>query len=115
MVLQFDNAGTTGFDSLLNSGFLNAGSRGILQDPKQDLKIKEAHYKQIITFSSSSINGQKVQFGSWSKTSIDRLLRQDYEINRLRTPFQNFFGRYPDLIARYQRSIIDILSDLLPI
>ena len=61
-----------------NSSLLNLVLLGghclILQDPKQDLKIKAALYIRILTFSSSitSVEIKVVSdnsFGSWRKTT----------------------------------------------
>ena len=35
------------------------------------------------------------------KLLVDRLLSQDYKVNRLRNSFKNFYGRYPDLVEKY--------------
>ena len=35
-------------------------------------------------------------------------------VNRLRNSFQKCYGRYPDLVAKYQKSVRDILNDSLP-
>ena len=45
---------------------------------------------------------------------VDRLLSQGYKVNRLGTSFQKFYGRYPDLVAKYQKSVRDMLYDWFP-
>ena len=45
---------------------------------------------------------------------MDRLLSQGYKFNRQRNSFQKFYGRYPDLVAKYQKSVRDMLNDLFP-
>ena len=45
---------------------------------------------------------------------VDRLLSQGYNVNRLRNSFQKFYGRYPDSVANYQRSVREMLNDLFP-
>ena len=35
-------------------------------------------------------------------------------VNRLKNSFQKFYGRYPDLVSKYQKSVRDILNDLFP-
>ena len=32
----------------------------------------------------------------------------------LRNSFKKFYGRYPDLIGKYQRSVKDMVDDLFP-
>ena len=43
---------------------------------------------------------------------MDRLLSQGYKVNKLRNSFQKFYGMYPDLVAKYQKSDRDMLNDL---
>ena len=42
---------------------------------------------------------------------MERLLSQGYKINRLRNSFQTFYGRYPDVVAKYQKSVRDLMND----
>ena len=35
-------------------------------------------------------------------------------MKRLRNSFKKFYGRYPDLIGKYQRSVKDIVADSFP-
>ena len=44
----------------------------------------------------------------------DRLLSQGYEVKPLRNSFKKFYGRYPDLIGKYQRSVKDMVADSFP-
>ena len=53
-------------------------------------------------------------FGYRHKLLVDRLLSQGYEVKRLRNSFKKFYGRYPDLIGKYQRSVKDMVADLFP-
>ena len=39
---------------------------------------------------------------------------QNYEMKRLRNSFKKFYGRYPDLIRKYQRSVTDMMDDSSP-
>ena len=48
------------------------------------------------------------------KLLVDRLLSQGYEVKRLRNSFKKFYGRYPDLIGKYQRSVKDMVADSFP-
>ena len=41
-------------------------------------------------------------------------LSQGYEVKRLRNSFKKFYGRYPDLIVKYQRSVKDMVADSFP-
>ena len=38
----------------------------------------------------------------------------DYKVNRLRNSFQTSYGRYPDLVAKYQKSVREMLNDSFP-
>ena len=53
-------------------------------------------------------------FGYRHKLLVDRLLSQGYEVKRLRNSFKKFYGRYPDLIGKYQRSVKDMVPDSFP-
>ena len=53
-------------------------------------------------------------FGYCHKLLVDRLLSQGYEVKRLRNSFKNFYGRYPDLIGKYQRSVKDMVAYSFP-
>ena len=35
-------------------------------------------------------------------------------MKRLRNSFKKFYGRYPDLIGKYQRSVKDMMADSFP-
>ena len=45
------------------------------------------------------------------KRLVDRLLSQGYEVKRLRNSFKKIYGRYPDLIGKYQRLVKDVVAD----
>ena len=53
-------------------------------------------------------------FGYHHKLLVDRLLCQGYKVNRLRNSFQKFYGRYPDVVAKYQKSVKDMMNDSFP-
>ena len=53
-------------------------------------------------------------FGYRHKLLVDRLLSQGYEVKRLRNSFKKFYGRYPDLIGKYQRLVKDMVADSFP-
>ena len=53
-------------------------------------------------------------FGYRHKLLMDRLLSKGYEVIRLRNSFQKFCGRYPDVIAKYQKSVRDMMNDSFP-
>ena len=48
------------------------------------------------------------------KCLVDRLLSQGYIALRLEKSFKKFYGRYQDLIEKYQRSVNVIVSDSFP-
>ena len=53
-------------------------------------------------------------FGYRHKLLVDRLLFQGCEVRRLRNLCKNFYGRYPDLIKKCQRSVKDMIADSFP-
>ena len=53
-------------------------------------------------------------FGYRHKLLVDRILSQGYEVKRLRNSSKKFYGRYPDLIGKYQRSVKDMVADSFP-
>ena len=53
-------------------------------------------------------------FGYRHKLLVDRLLSQGYEVKHLRNSFKKFYGRYPDLIGKYQRSVKNMVADSFP-
>ena len=42
------------------------------------------------------------------------LVYQGYEVKRLRNSFKKFYGRYPDLLGKYQSSVKDMIADSFP-
>ena len=48
------------------------------------------------------------------KLLVDRCLSQCYEVKCLRNSLNKFYGRYPDLIRKYQRSVKDMMADSFP-
>ena len=53
-------------------------------------------------------------FGYRHRLLVDRLLSQGYEVQCLRNSFQKFYGRYPDLIRKYQRLVKDMMANSFP-
>ena len=53
-------------------------------------------------------------FGYGHKLLFDRLLSQGYEVKRMRNSFKKFYGTYPDLIGKYQRSVKDMVAGSFP-
>ena len=53
-------------------------------------------------------------FGYRHKLLVDRLLSQGYEVKCLRNSFKKFYGRYRDLIGKYQRLVKDMVADSFP-
>ena len=45
---------------------------------------------------------------------VDRLLSQGYKEKCLRNLFKKFYGRYPDLIGKNQRSVTDMVANSFP-
>ena len=45
---------------------------------------------------------------------VDRVLSQDYKVSRMRSSFHKFYSRHPHLIAKYQRSVRNMLNDSFP-
>ena len=43
-------------------------------------------------------------FAYCHKLLMDRLFSDGYKVNRLRNSFQKAYGRYPDVVAKYQKS-----------
>ena len=55
-----------------------------------------------------------MNFGYRHKLLVDRLLSQGYEVKYLRNSIKKFYGRYPDLIGKYQSSVKDMMADSFP-
>ena len=49
------------------------------------------------------------------KLLVDRLYSQGYKDKRLRNTFNKFYGRYSDLVAKYQKSASNMLNDAFPL
>ena len=45
---------------------------------------------------------------------VDRLLSQGYTALRLKKSFKKLYGRYQDLIEKYQRSVKVMMDDSFP-
>ena len=56
--------------------------------------------------------------GAWSesryKCLVDRLLSQGYRALSLEKSFKKFYGRYQDLIEKYQKSVNVMVNDSFP-
>ena len=48
--------------------------------------------------------------GCRHKLQVDRLLDQGYKVQRLKNSFQTFYGRYPDVVAKYQKSVRGMMN-----
>ena len=55
---------------------------------------------------------QKVVIGRFLLMKV--FFYQGYEVKRLRNSFKKFYGRYPDLIGKYHRSVKDMVADSFP-
>ena len=53
-------------------------------------------------------------FGYRHKLLVDRLLSQGYDVKCLRNSFKNFYGKYSDIIRKYQRSVKDMMAESFP-
>ena len=53
-------------------------------------------------------------FNYHHKCPVDRLLSQGYVALRLEKSFKKFYGRYQNIIEKYQRSVKEIVNDLFP-
>ena len=56
----------------------------------------------------------KTTFRYRHKLLVDRLLSQGYKVNQMGNFPQKFYGRYPELVAKYQKSVRDVLNDSFP-
>ena len=75
-------------------------------------------FQMVFTFHSLSDMQDAAHIimdGYHHKLLVDRLFSQGYKANLLRNSFQTFYGRYPDLIAKYQRPVRDMLNDSFPL
>ena len=48
------------------------------------------------------------------KLLVDRLLPQGYKVNQLRNCFQKLYSRYTDLVAKYLKSVREMMNDSSP-
>ena len=46
--------------------------------------------------------------------AINFWLTDPYQVKLLRNSFKKIYGRYPDLIRKYQRSVKDMMADSFP-
>ena len=53
-------------------------------------------------------------FRYYHKCLVDRLLSQGYIALRLEKSFKKFYGRYQDIIEKYQRSVKEMVNDSFP-
>ena len=49
-------------------------------------------------------------FGYCHKVLVDRLLSQGFKVNRLENSFQTFYGRYPHVAVKYQKSFLFLIQ-----
>ena len=66
-------------------------------------------------FLSSNIPSSPSDFRYCHKCLDDRLLSQDYIALRLEKSFKKFYGRYQDIIEKYQRSVKEMVNDSFPV
>ena len=53
-------------------------------------------------------------FGYCHKLLVGRLLPQRYKVKCVRNSLKKLYGRYPDLIGKYQRSVKDMIAYSFP-
>ena len=74
--------------------------------------LYDVYISQLITYASccSHYNDFRYQH----KCLVDRLLSQGYIALRFEKPVKKFYGRYQDLIEKYQRSVKEMVNDSFP-
>ena len=50
-----------------------------------------------------------------AKLLTDKLLKQGYAVNRLRSSLQKFYGRHHELVDKYGATISNMRNDLFPL
>ena len=89
---------------IVNFPFL---SSSIPSSPSYDVYIS-----QLIRYARSC--SYYDDFGYCRKLLVDRLLSQGYAVKCLRNLFKKFYGKYPDLVGKYQRLVKDMVVDSFP-
>ena len=70
------------------------------------------YISQFIKYTSCCSHYEDFRYHN--KCLADRLLSQGYRALRLEKPFKKFYGRYQDLIEKYQRSVNVMVNDKFP-
>ena len=89
---------------IVNFPFL---SSNILSGPSYSVYIS-----QLITYARCCSHYEDFRY--CHKCLVDRFLSQAYRALRLEMSFKKFYGRYQDLIEKYQRSFNEIVNDSFP-
>ena len=56
----------------------------------------------------------KFEFRHRHKMLVERLVSQRYRYERLRNSLKRLYGRFEDLIVKYQKSVLDIVINSYP-
>ena len=70
------------------------------------------HISQLIRYARCCSHYQDFRY--CHKCLVDRLLSQGYRALRLEKSVKKFYGRYQDLIEKYQRSVNVMVNDSFP-
>ena len=70
------------------------------------------YVSQLIRYSRAS--SKYVDFVERGILLSQKLLRQGYESIKLRSSLKKFYGRHHELIGHYDKSVSEIISDILP-
>ena len=62
----------------------------------------------------STASSKYVDFVERGILLSQKLLRQGYESIKLRSSLKNFYGRHHELIGHFDKSVSEIISDILP-
>ena len=93
-------------------GIINQEFQGYILDKGTSSPSYGVYISQLIRYARCC--SYYDDFGYRHKLLVDRLLSQGYEVKRLRNSFKKFYGRYSDLIGKYQRSVKDMVADSFP-
>ena len=70
------------------------------------------YVSQLVRYSRAS--SKYVEFIERGILLSQKLLRQGYESIKLRSSLKKFYGRHHELIVHYDKSVSEIISDILP-
>ena len=90
---------------------------GVEEDLHPWVKVDQAEglcHHNHLTFRYARCCSHYDDFRYRHKCLVDRLLSQGYIALRLEKSFKKFYGRYQDLIEKYQRSVNVMVNDSFP-